>query len=97
MDWLANGSPPWAEYRAFISGQMIALDKHPGERPAGVGETWRRIFANIVLKIALPEAHRVCQNDQLRAELKAGIDGAIQGVQDIWDKKLTTEDWGFFS
>ena len=27
VDWIANGSPPWAAYHAFISGQMIALDK----------------------------------------------------------------------
>ena len=37
----------------------------------------------------------VCQDDQMCAGLKAGIDGAIYGVQDLWDKKLTTEDWGF--
>ena len=29
-DWLANGSPPWAAYRAFMSGRLIALDKQPG-------------------------------------------------------------------
>ena len=27
VDWLANGSPPWAAYRAFMSGRMIAIDK----------------------------------------------------------------------
>ena len=28
--WLANGSLPWAAYRAFMSGCLIALDKQPG-------------------------------------------------------------------
>ena len=35
------------------------------------------------------------QDDQLCAILKAGIDGAVHGVQDIWDENSTTEDWGF--
>ena len=26
VDWLANGSPPWAAYCAFMSGRLIALD-----------------------------------------------------------------------
>ena len=27
VDWLANGSPPWADYCAFMSGRLITLDK----------------------------------------------------------------------
>ena len=27
VDWLANGSPSWAAYYAFMSGHLIALDK----------------------------------------------------------------------
>ena len=27
VDWLANKSPPWAAYRAFMSGRLIVLDK----------------------------------------------------------------------
>ena len=40
VDWLSNGSPPWEAYRALMSGRLIALDKKPGVRPVGVGETW---------------------------------------------------------
>ena len=36
-----------------------------------------------------------CQDDQLCAGLEAGINGAVQGIQDIWGKNSTTEDWGF--
>ena len=42
-----------------------------------------------------PEATMVCQDDQLCAGTKAGIDGTIHGVQDLWDKKLSTEEWVF--
>ena len=34
-----------------------------------------------------------CQDDHLCAGLKAGINGAVQGVQSIWDEKSTTKDW----
>ena len=43
----------------------------------------------------MPEAINACQDDQLCAVLKAGIDGAVYGVQAIWDTILSIEDWGF--
>ena len=51
VEWLANGRPPWAAYRTFIPGRLIALDRQPGVRPVGVGETWQCLFANIILNI----------------------------------------------
>ena len=36
-----------------------------------------------------------CQDDQMCAVLKSGIDGVIHGAQDLWDEKPTTENWGF--
>ena len=39
VEWLGNGRPPWDAYSALMSGRLIALDKHPGIRPVGVGET----------------------------------------------------------
>ena len=36
-----------------------------------------------------------CQDDQMCAGLKAGIDSAIHGVQDLWDENLITENWVF--
>ena len=61
----------------------------------GVGETWIRLFDNIVLKVTGPEATMACQDDQLYDGLKAGIDDAVHRVHDIWDKSLTTEVWEF--
>ena len=53
-------------------------------------------FSKIVLTVTGPEATMVCQDDQLCAGLKAGINGAVHKVQDIWDEKPTMEDWGLF-
>ena len=90
VDWLANGSPPWAVCRALMSGHLIALNKQTDVRLVGVGETWRCLFSNIVLKATEPEATMVFQVDQICAGLKAQIDGAVHRVKDIWDEKSTT-------
>jgi hypothetical protein len=37
--WLANGHPPWAAYRALRAARLVALDKEPGTRPVGIGES----------------------------------------------------------
>ena len=80
-------------YRECVFGHLLVLDKHPGLRPVGVGETWRSIFANIVLKVTGPEAIMVCQGGQLFSGLNAVIDGAIHGVQALWDINSSTEEW----
>ena len=37
-NWMSNGRPPWAAYRALVSGHLIGLDKCPGVSTVGVGE-----------------------------------------------------------
>ena len=37
VDWLANGSPSWVAYCAFMLGCLIALDKQPDVRLVGLG------------------------------------------------------------
>ena len=71
-------------------GHLIAIDKKSGVRQVGVKETWRRLFAKIVLKFMVTEATMEYQDDQLSARLKAGINGAVHGVQTIWGENLTT-------
>ena len=66
-----------------MSGQLVALAKHPGVRPVGVGETWWSLFSKIVLKFTGPEATMACQYDQFCAGLEAVIDGAIHGVRSL--------------
>ena len=81
VGWLSNGIPPWAAYRAFMSVRLITLDKQPGVRLVGVGETWQRVFANIILKVTVLEATMAFHDYQLCARLKSLIYGATQGVQ----------------
>ena len=78
VEWLENGQPPRAAYWALMSVQLIALDKQPGIRPVGVGETRRRMMAKCLLKVAGPEAKTACGTTQLAGGLEAGIEGAIR-------------------
>ena len=80
-----------------MSGRIIALDKQPDVRTFGVGETWRRLFANILLKVMVTEATMACQDDQLCAGLKSGINGAIHGVKYLWDETIVYVVLGFFT
>ena len=62
-EWLSNGQPPWAAYSALISGRSIALDKSPGIRPVGIGETWRRLLVKCLLRVSGQEAKAACGAD----------------------------------
>ena len=73
VEWLGNGLPPRAAYRALMSGRLITLDKQPGIRPVGEGETWRRLMAKCLLKVAGPETKAACGTTQLAGGLEAGI------------------------
>ena len=71
--WLSNGRPPWSAYRALMSGRLIALDKSPGIRPVGIGETWRRLLAKCLLRVSGQEAKAACGTEQLAGGVEAGI------------------------
>ena len=75
-EWLSNGQPPWAVYRAMISVRLIALDKSPGIRPVEKGETWRRLRAKCLLWVTGQKAKAACGMEQLAGGgLKRGLRG----------------------
>ena len=65
VEWMVNGRPPWAAYRALMSGRLIAMDKQPGIRPVRVGETWSRLMEKILLRVVGPEAKAACGTTEL--------------------------------
>ena len=73
VEWLGNGQPPWAAYRALMSGRLIVLDKQPGIRPVGVGETWQQMMAKFLLSVAGSEAKAACGTTHLAVGVEAGI------------------------
>ncbi|KAL7477563.1 hypothetical protein ACHAW6_003395, partial [Cyclotella cf. meneghiniana] len=90
--WLANTSPPWASYRAMRQGRLVVLDKQPGIRPLGIGETWMRAVSKLVLAQCGTDGKEACGNSQLCAGLEAGIEGAIRAAT---QKAAAKEDFTF--
>ena len=75
-----------------MSGRLIAMDKHPGIRLVGVGETWRRLMANCLLHVTGSEAKAACRNTHLAVEVEAGIEGAIHVMRVLWEEHRLEED-----
>ena len=96
VDWLANKSPPWSSYKAFMSVLLIALYKQPGVRPVGVGETCCQLFAKCVLKVTGPGDTHACKDVHIWVGSRAGIHGAVYRVQSIWDANSTKEIGTFY-
>ena len=94
-EWLCNGRPPWAAYRAMMSGRLIALGKFPGIRPVRIGETWRRLLAKCLLRVTSQEAKAACGTEQLEGGVEAGIEGAIHSMRLLWGQHSQEEGWGF--
>ena len=68
--------------------RLVALDKRPGVRHVGIGETLRRALDKLVMRAAGEQANMERGNLQLCAGLKAGTEGATQAVGQI---RLDTE------
>jgi hypothetical protein len=85
-NWLSNASPPWAAYRALMACRLVALDKQPGVRPVGIGESYRRLIAKCVIAHVGHQATAACDNLNLCAGLAAGIEGAIHAVRETMDQ-----------
>ena len=92
VEWLGNGRPPWAAYRALMSGRLIALDKKPGISPVGVGETWRRMMEKCLLSVPGPETKAACGTTQIAWGVEAGIEGAIHVMHVLWEEQNQEED-----
>jgi hypothetical protein len=60
-------------------------------RPVGCGESFRRLIAKTVLLAVGAEATAACDNLNLCASLKAGIEGAVHALQDACQKDLDGE------
>ena len=80
-DWMVNSFPPWAVYHALMSCRLVALDKRPGVRLMGMGETLHRALVKLVMRAAGDQEKTVCGNIQLCAGLEAGIEGAAHSVR----------------
>jgi len=82
---LCNSIVPWDVIRGLVASRLIALDKCPGVRPIGIGETLHRMIGKAVCVATRLDAALICGYDQLCVGLQAvGIEGAIHCMNELF-------------
>ena len=67
-----------------MANRLIALDKYPGVRPIGIGETFRRVIRKTICLPCRDDVEEICEISQLCAGLKCGIEEAIHAANDLF-------------
>ena len=65
----------------LLACRLIALDKHPGVRPIGIGDTARRIIAKAALFTIRPDVQAATGCIQLCGGQISGIEAAVHAVR----------------
>ena len=69
----------------LLACRLIALDKNPGVRPIGIGDTARRIIAKAVLYIVKTDVQDACGCVQLCGGQISGIEAAAHAVRSAYE------------
>ena len=71
---------------ALVAGRLIALDKCPGIRPIGIGETLCRIIARAISYVLREDIKTAAGPLQLCAGQASGCETAIHAIKEIMDE-----------
>ena len=71
--------------RPLLNSRLIALDKDPGVRPIGIGETSRRIIAKAIIHLLRRDVMEASGNLQLCAGQEAGCEAAVHAMRSLYD------------
>ncbi len=71
---LSNSIVPWQSLQAIMASRLVALNKNPGVRPIGVGESLRSVISKAVSMVTRCDAEFVCGSDQLCTGVKLGTE-----------------------
>ena len=69
----------------LLNSRLIALDKNPGVRPIGIGETSRRLIAKAILAVLRRDNLNTSGCLQLCAGQHGGCEVAIHAMKEIFD------------
>ena len=82
----ANNILEWEEIRAQKAKREIALKKLPaGVRPIGCGELLDRLCDKVMVFVTEDDVKISCNADQLCSGIKAGIEGAVHSIRELFD------------
>ena len=68
---------------AFVACRLIALNKNPGVRPIGIGETSRRIICKAILTILHYDILDVTGVEQLCTGIDSGCEAAVHTIRNM--------------
>ena len=89
----ANNVIDWEEVRAQKAKRELALKKLlAGVRPIGCGELLDRAIDKVMIEVTEDDVKFACNSDQLSSGIKAGIEGAIHSIRELFNNKC---DEGF--
>ena len=78
-----------ASIAPLMANRLIALDKNPGVRPIGIGDTARRIIAKAILNTTRQDIQEVAGSIQLCAGQISGIEAAVHAVRTLFQREDT--------
>ena len=76
-----------ASLEAWLANRLIPLDKCPGVRPIGIGESPRRIVGKAVLSVLKPDIQAAAGNLQVAAGQEAGVEAAIHAMRRLHENE----------
>ena len=74
---------------ALLACRLIPLNKNPGLRPIGIGETLRRIIGKSVAKVLKQDVINSVGSLQVCAGQDAGCEAAIHAIRAIFEQEDT--------
>ena len=69
-----------ASLEAWLANRLIPLDKCPGIRPIGIGESPRRIVGKAILSVLKADIQAAAGNLQVAAGQEAGVEAAVSAA-----------------
>ena len=74
---------------SFVACRLIALDKCPGVRPIGIGETVRRIIGRATARVLSDDIQAAAGPLQLCAGHQSGCESAVHAMHQAFDSSET--------
>ena len=74
---------------AFVACRLVALDKCPGVRPIGIGETARRLIGRAIARLLRDDIQTAAGPLQLCAGYQSGCEAAVHAMRQVFESPST--------